>query len=136
MSWLAAHAGTECCDVTTVGRVTGRPHEIEIWFGVAGDTVYLVSGNGPTADWYRNALAHPEVVVRFGTQRHRGLARPVLDGDERRRAGDLMGAKYPAWDGDPAIGLTRHAWCYEVPVLAIDAWIDPPVDAGTDREGT
>ena len=45
----------------------------------------------------------------------------MTDADERRRVGDLMGAKYP-WDGDPSIGLTFDAWCYEVPVLAIGQW--------------
>ena len=34
------------CYLTTRGRVTGRPHEIEIWFAVDGDTVYLLSGGG------------------------------------------------------------------------------------------
>ncbi|MGZ6987136.1 MAG: hypothetical protein ACXVKP_19735, partial [Ilumatobacteraceae bacterium] len=45
----------------------------------------------------------------------------VTDPDERRRVGDVMGQKYQ-WDGDPSIGLTRQAWCYEVPVLAISEW--------------
>jgi hypothetical protein len=49
MSWLERYADEECCDVTTHGRRTGRPHEIEIWFGVVGDTVSLIGGNGPTA---------------------------------------------------------------------------------------
>lgn len=123
MSWLSAHVDLECCDITTIGRRSGNPHEIEIWFGVMGDILYLISGNGPGADWYRNALADPTVSVRLAGQTHRGLARPVTDDDERRAVGDLMGAKY-SWDGDPSIGLTRHAWCYEVPVLAIDRWID------------
>ena len=52
---------------------------------------------------------------------HDGVARDVTDADERRRVGDLMGAKYP-WDGDASIGLTRQAWCYDVPVLAIGQW--------------
>jgi hypothetical protein len=30
-----------------------------------------------------------------------------------------MGAKY-VWDGDPAIGLTYPAWCYEVPAVAVE----------------
>ena len=30
-----------------------------------------------------------------------------------------MGAKY-VWGGDPAIGLTYEAWCYEVPAVAIE----------------
>jgi deazaflavin-dependent oxidoreductase (nitroreductase family) len=120
-SWLTGHADIECCDVTTVGRRTGKPHEIEIWFGAIGDTMYLISGNGPTADWYRNALAEPRVTVRLAGEVRTGVARDVTDPDERRRAGDLMGAKY-SWDGDASIGLTRHAWCYEVPVLAIEQW--------------
>jgi deazaflavin-dependent oxidoreductase (nitroreductase family) len=115
---LAAHADDECCDLSTVGRRSGRPHRIEIWFGVLDDRLYFISGNGPTADWYRNALAAPEVTVHLGGHDLRGTARAVTHPEERRRVGDLMGAKY-AWDGDPSIGLTRQAWCYEVPVLAV-----------------
>ena len=120
---LAAHAADDCCDVTTTGRRSGRPHRIEIWFGVIGDTMYLISGNGPTADWYRNALAHPEVTVDLAGHTLAATARAVTDADERRRVGDLMGAKY-GWDGDPSIGLTREAWCYDVPVLAISGWAE------------
>jgi deazaflavin-dependent oxidoreductase (nitroreductase family) len=120
-SWLTEHADDECCDITTIGRRSGRAHEIEIWFGVIDDTMYLISGNGPTADWYRNALADPHVSVRLAATTRRGVARHVGDPDERRRVGDVMGQKYP-WDGDASIGLTRHAWCYEVPVLAISSW--------------
>jgi len=118
---LEPHHAVECCDITTIGRRSGKPHEIEIWFGVDGDTMYLISGNGPTADWYRNALANPVVTVRLDGDVRRGVARDVTDPDERRRVGDLMGGKYH-WDGDPSIGLTRQAWCYEVPVLAIEQW--------------
>lgn len=120
-SWLTEHAEDDCCDLITVGRRTGRTHQIEIWFGVVDETMYLISGNGPTADWYRNALANPAVSVCMAGDVHRGVARAVTDADERRRVGDLMGAKY-RWDGDASIGLTYRAWCYDVPVLAIDHW--------------
>jgi deazaflavin-dependent oxidoreductase (nitroreductase family) len=121
-AWLAGYAGDDCIDVTSTGRRTGQPHEIEIWFGVDGSTAYLISGNGPTADWYRNMLAEPSVSVRFADGRTwRARARPVTDPAERSRVGDLMGAKY-RWNGDPSIGLTRHAWCYEVPVIALEGW--------------
>jgi deazaflavin-dependent oxidoreductase (nitroreductase family) len=122
VSWLSAHATDECCDIITIGRRSGKPHQIEIWFGVIGEVLYLISGNGPTSDWYRNALANPEVSINLVGEIHRGLARPVVDVDERRAVGDVMGAKY-TWDGDASIGLTRHAWCYEVPVLAIEDWL-------------
>jgi hypothetical protein len=29
-----------------VGRATGEPHDIEMWFGVKQETLYLISGNG------------------------------------------------------------------------------------------
>lgn len=124
MSWLAPHTDTECCYLSTTGRRSGRVHEVEIWFGVVGDTLYLVSGNGPTADWYRNALVHPRVTIRIDADIRVGGARQVDDPAERRSVGDLMGAKYP-WEGDPSIGLTFDKWCYEVPVLAVSGWQEP-----------
>jgi deazaflavin-dependent oxidoreductase (nitroreductase family) len=117
--WLEANADVDCCDIVTTGRRSGAPHEIEIWFGVMDGAMYLISGNGPAADWYLNMLADPEVEVRLGGERRGGRARAVVDPDERRRCGDLMGAKY-VWDGDPDIGLTYRAWCYDVPAIAID----------------
>lgn len=119
MSWLASHVDIECCDIVTTGRVTGRPHEVEIWFGVIGDVLYLISGNGPEADWYRNALARPEVTVNLAGEEVVGVARDVTDHAERRWCGELMGAKY-VWGGDASIGLTYDAWCFDVPALAIE----------------
>ena len=75
MSWLHEHADLECCDIVTTGRRTGKPHEIEIWFGVMDGAMYLISGNGPTADWYLNMLANPEVIVKLGGEQHLGRAR-------------------------------------------------------------
>ena len=118
---LGDHSQDECCDVTTVGRSSGRPHRVEIWFGVIDDTMYLVSGNGDGADWYRNAEANPAVTVDLSGHTFTAVARRVTDPDERRRVGDVMAAKYP-WDGDASIGLSRESWCYEKPVLAISDW--------------
>ena len=118
-AWLAELGEVENCYLTTTGRRTGRAHEIEIWFGVVDATVYLISGNGPTADWYRNLVADPNVTIRIDGAARRGTARVVSDVDERELVGDLMGAKY-VWDGDPAIGLTYQAWCYDVPAVAVE----------------
>jgi deazaflavin-dependent oxidoreductase (nitroreductase family) len=119
--WLAAVADVECCDLTTVGRRTGRAHVIEIWFGVVHGEICLISGNGPTADWFRNLLAEPRVEVRIDSVVVTGRARPVVDPADRRLVGEVMRAKY-VWGGDPSIGLTYDAWCDEVPAafVAID----------------
>jgi len=119
VSWLAPYADTENCYVTTTGRRTGRPHEIEIWFGVDGDLLYLISGNGPTADWFRNLETNPAVTVRIESVTTSGRARAIADPSERRRCGDLMGTKY-VWGGDPDIGLTYNAWCYDVPAVVVE----------------
>ena len=37
----------EYCYLTTMGRVTGNPHQIEIWFGSKNNTLYLLSGGRP-----------------------------------------------------------------------------------------
>jgi deazaflavin-dependent oxidoreductase (nitroreductase family) len=117
---LTDYADDDCIDITCRGRRSGRPHTVEIWFGIDGTSLYLISGNGATADWYRNMIADPAVTVCFadGSERQ-GRARAVVDAGERRRVGDLMGTKYP-WDGDPSIGLTRQAWCYDAPVIAVE----------------
>lgn len=119
MNWIVRHRDVECCDITTVGRVSGRPHEVEIWFGEIDGAMYLISGNGPNADWYRNLLANPAVTVRLAGEQHVGRARDVTDAGERNRCGAVMGAKY-VWDGDASIGLTYDAWCHDVPAVAIE----------------
>ncbi|MFM8815607.1 MAG: nitroreductase/quinone reductase family protein, partial [Actinomycetes bacterium] len=92
----------------------------ELWFGVVGDTLILVSGTGHS-DWRENLVANASVEVHIQGNVRVGRARMVTDIDERRAFGDVMAAKYD-WDGDPSIGLTRHAWCYEVPAVAISNW--------------
>ncbi len=39
-----ALAGEQYCYLTTTGRVTGRPHTIEIWFALDGGTLYMLAG--------------------------------------------------------------------------------------------
>ncbi|MGH2687023.1 MAG: nitroreductase family deazaflavin-dependent oxidoreductase [Actinomycetota bacterium] len=96
--------GHQFCYLTTVGRRTGRRHEIEIWYAAAPDgaTLYLLSGGGDRADWVRNLAANPGVDVRLGAVTYRAIAR-ILDqaGDEEQTARRLVFEKYdPGYDGD------------------------------------
>jgi deazaflavin-dependent oxidoreductase (nitroreductase family) len=65
----------EFCYLTTTGRVSGRPHTIEIWFARQGDRLYLLSGGGGRSDWVRNLQRRAAVTVRIG-DRH-GLQVPA-----------------------------------------------------------
>jgi hypothetical protein len=40
---LESLASEQFLYVTTTGRRTGNPHEIEIWFGTNGRTVYILA---------------------------------------------------------------------------------------------
>lgn len=87
------------CYLTTVGRITGAPHTIEIWFGTSGDTLYLMSGARERADWVRNLQAQPKVTVRVGELEHRAVARLVEPGtDEDALARRLLLEKYQRGD--------------------------------------
>ncbi len=93
------------CYLTTVGRVSGRPHTIEIWFALQGRTVYLLSGGGDRSDWVRNLSVWPVVTVRIGRRdaaELAGRARIVEAGSEEDElARRLVAGKYqPTYGGD------------------------------------
>jgi deazaflavin-dependent oxidoreductase (nitroreductase family) len=98
----ASHA---FCYLTTTGRVSGRPHTIEIWFARRGPTLYLLSGGGDRSDWVRNLRRRPEVAIRIGRRHARALpgrARVLGPGSpEDELARDLLVEKYqPSYGGD------------------------------------
>ena len=104
---LSDQSGVDFCYVTTRGRVTGRPHTIEIWFGSDGNTLYLLSGGGDRADWVRNLRATPSATVRIGDREWGATARLAIRGDEADRARRLLAGKYQGWrEGRP---LSRWA---------------------------
>ena len=51
--------------LTTTGRVTGQPREIEIWFTEHGGRFYLVAER-ESANWVRNIQSQPQVKIRVG----------------------------------------------------------------------
>ncbi len=56
------------CYLTTAGRVSGRPHTIEIWFALQGRTLFLLSGGGDRSDWVRNLRRDPAARPRRGAR--------------------------------------------------------------------
>jgi deazaflavin-dependent oxidoreductase (nitroreductase family) len=94
-------AGEPFLYLTTVGRRTGRPHRIEIWFAAYQGRLYLLAGGRERADWVRNLQANPRVQIELGDQTHGGVARVLEAGtDEDQRARELLVAKYASTDDD------------------------------------
>jgi deazaflavin-dependent oxidoreductase (nitroreductase family) len=103
------------CYLTTTGRVSGRPHEIEIWFGAQNGTIYLLSGSGKS-DWVKNLLKDPAVKVRIAKHTFTGSARVVEDQEAERRARYLLAEKYQEWEE----GKTLSAWARTALPVAIE----------------
>ena len=94
-------AAEQYCYLTTTGRSSGEPREIEIWFGLEGSTIYMLSGGRDRSNWVRNLIADPAVALRIGERRFRGSARIVEDPDEDALARRLLLDKYSeGYSGD------------------------------------
>jgi deazaflavin-dependent oxidoreductase (nitroreductase family) len=115
-SLLSQLSKEEYCYLTTKGRKTGKPHEIEIWFGVDGNSLYLLSGGANRSDWVKNLRADPNVSVRIAQHTFTGAARIVRNIQEESTARPMLAAKYQGWKE----GQELSQWARDALVVAID----------------
>jgi deazaflavin-dependent oxidoreductase (nitroreductase family) len=115
-SFLSSLAKEEYCYLITTGRVSGKPHEIEIWFGLQNGTLYLLSGGGEQSDWVKNLRKDPSVTVRIAKQAFAGTARLVSEKEEDALARYLLAEKYQEWEE----GKTLSEWARTALPVAID----------------
>jgi len=108
-------AGEEYCYLTTTGRVSGRPHEIEIWFVGQASSLYLLSGSH-SSDWLKNLRKDPAVTVRIAGHVFSGIARLVTQGEEEMAARYRMAEKYQEWEE----GEKLSEWAKTARVVGID----------------
>lgn len=94
LSVSADPADLDYCYLTTLGRTSGRPHEIEIWFALHDGAIYLLSGGGRASDWVKNLIANPVVTVRLGEETRTTSARIVSEPAEDALARRLVVEKY------------------------------------------
>ena len=97
--------------LTTTGRRTGLPREIEIWFTERDGRFYLISEHRDRANWVRNIRANPHVEVKVGDRRFDAVARVVDDDQEpdlARAVKALSSAKYGWSDGAIVELAPRH----------------------------
>jgi deazaflavin-dependent oxidoreductase (nitroreductase family) len=73
-------------DITTVGRKTGHPRKIEIWFHRV-DGGYYITGTPGARSWYANLLSEPDFTFHLKQSAQADLpARAVpIEGAEKER---------------------------------------------------
>ncbi|NWG05193.1 MAG: nitroreductase family deazaflavin-dependent oxidoreductase [Chloroflexi bacterium] len=109
-------AKEEYCYLTTTGRVSGKPHEIEIWFGLDNHTIYLLSEGREKSDWVKNLVKTPKVKVRIAKKNFNGTARFVTDEQEEMKARRMLATKYEQW----RVGRSFSHWARTALVVGID----------------
>ena len=105
-------ANEDFCYLTTTGRATGRPHEIEIWFALNGTNLYMLS-DSDRSDWVKNLRKTPEVTVRIADRTFEGRARVVGEGWEDELARRLLVEKYERNPG------SLSNWCRSALPVAV-----------------
>jgi deazaflavin-dependent oxidoreductase (nitroreductase family) len=102
---LESVADKQVIYLTTVGRRTGLPREIEIWFVVWCERLYLFAETREAAGWVKNIRRNPKVMVRIGQWRTDATAH-VLDPHTDRKL----------WDQVAAIANRKYSWGDGLPV--------------------
>lgn len=64
--------------LTTVGRVTGHQHTVELWFAVSEGKIYLSHEGAPT-DWMKNLCKTDQVEMTITDNRFTGRGRVVSE---------------------------------------------------------
>ena len=86
---LAGVTSSRLIHLTTVGRRTGRPHTVELWFAVRERKVYL-SHDGEETDWMKNTRRNDRVSFEIGGKSFTGRAQFLKDGMDEAEIGKLV----------------------------------------------
>jgi deazaflavin-dependent oxidoreductase (nitroreductase family) len=88
--------------LTTTGRSSGLPREIEIWFTHLDGRYYLIAEHRERANWVRNIVNNSRVAFRVGQQEFHGVGRVVDEAQEQtlwQNVRELSDRKYGWSDG-------------------------------------
>ena len=64
-------------DITTIGRKSGQPRRIEIWFHNLNGRIFITGLPG-RRNWYANMLANPEITFHLKETIQADLAAKVI----------------------------------------------------------
>src|SRR5262252_3177280 len=83
--------------LTTIGRRTGLPRRIEIWFVQDAERLYVLAEHFHSAQWVKNIVNNPKVLVHLGEREFKATARvldPEGDAEVWNRVQQLARNKY------------------------------------------
>jgi deazaflavin-dependent oxidoreductase (nitroreductase family) len=110
-------------DITTIGRKTGRPRRIEIYFHHFDGEYYLTGRPSERKrDWEANIEASPEFTLHL----KRGISADVTvrghsEPDPAERGRVLRRALIESWDSPPeGVDKALHKWVENAPFIRFE----------------
>jgi deazaflavin-dependent oxidoreductase (nitroreductase family) len=82
------------CRLITVGRSSGRPRRIELWFAAVDDRWFALAGGRDRAHWVRNLRVEPRVTIEIRGRTFEGTGRVVQGTADDPVARAAVAAKY------------------------------------------
>jgi deazaflavin-dependent oxidoreductase (nitroreductase family) len=86
--------------MTTIGRKSGKPRTLPMYYLQDGEKFILVASNGGLPNdpvWLLNAMANPEVSIRLNGVKCNMLAR-LATADEKSQYWPSLAARFPMWE--------------------------------------
>ena len=77
--------------LSTKGRKTGRIHSVMLRAVKYNEKIYF-SRHRPDGDWFKNAMANPDVIIEYNNSTYTGKANVVKDEKLEQKISQL---KYP-----------------------------------------
>ena len=77
--------------LSTKGRKTGRRHSVMLRAVKYNNKIYF-SRHRPDGDWFKNAMANPDVIIEYNNSTYTGKANLVRDEKLEQKISQL---KYP-----------------------------------------
>jgi deazaflavin-dependent oxidoreductase (nitroreductase family) len=115
-----ALAGDQVIDITTIGRQSGQPRRIEIWFHRFERRYFITGSPGRPRSWYANLAAHPEFIFHLKGSVTADLpakARPITERAEREK---VFAGILPPLAGFPnAPGTDPALWINDSPLVEV-----------------
>lgn len=106
-------------DITTIGRKSGAPRRVEIYFHHFDGKYYLLGRPGRKRDWEANIESNPGFTLHL----KRGVVEDIAvigesEPDPEIRKVILLRALIENWDSDPErAGAAVHKWVDESPFI-------------------
>lgn len=99
--------------MTTIGRRTGKPRRVTVWFACEGGKIYLAGGR-KVPDWSKNIRKSADVELEIGGVHFKGKGRVLVGAKQTTHVRELMFRKYFIARLSGLFGGYKHAVPVEI----------------------